>query len=330
MNGLIRASLKNPYAVTVFCLALLLIGFLTLRKIPVDILPVFKSPATQTLTFYRGMPAENIEKSITSRMERGTAQASGMARLESRSIQGVSVIRNFFQPDADASGSLTQINALATLEVPTLPPGTLPPVIMPYDPTATVPACLLALDSPTQSEQSLYDVARYEVRPMVMSNPGAVAPVVFGGKIRAIMMYLDRISMQARGLAPTDVMNAADNYNVFLPNGSIKLGNFDYAMTSNSLFDYVGQMGEIPLRSITGNSSFLRDVATPEDSSFIQSNVVRVNGRRQVYVPVYRQGGASTLDVVDTLKKSVPEMKARLQQAGRRSQGRDRSIRLCT
>jgi multidrug efflux pump subunit AcrB len=309
---LIRASLKNPYAVTVAALALLLLGGLTVQKIPVDILPVFKSPATQALTFYRGMPAENMERAITSRMERGLAQASGMARSESRSIQGVSVIRNYFQPNADPSGSLTQINALSTLEVPTLPPGTLPPVIMPYDPTGTVPACLIALDSPTQGEQSLYDTARYEVRPMVMSNPGAVAPVVFGGKIRAIMMYLDRIRMQARGLAPTDVMNATDNFNVFLPNGSIKVGDYEYAVNSNSLFDYVEQMGDIPLRSDHGNAAFLRDVATPQDSSFIQSNIVRVNGRRQVYVPVYRQGGASTLAVVDTLRKTIPDMKARL------------------
>src|SRR3569833_3064704 len=131
MNGLIRASLKNPYAVTVMALALLLLGYLTLKAIPIDILPVFKSPAVQTLTFYRGMPAEDMEKSITNRMERGTAQASGTERMESRSMQGVSVIRSYFLSDADPSGALTQVNALATLEVPTLPPGTLPPVIMP-------------------------------------------------------------------------------------------------------------------------------------------------------------------------------------------------------
>lgn len=316
MNGLIRASLKNPYAIAVMALAMLLVGWLTLLRIPRDILPVFKSPATQTLTFYRGMPAENMEKAITNRMERGTAQASGMARLESRSIQGVSVVRNYFQTDADPDGALTQINALATLEVPTLPPGTLPPVIMPFDPTGTVPTCLVALDSPNASEQTLYDVARYDVRPMVMSNPGAVAPVVFGGKIRSIMIYLNRIDMQARHLSPTDVMTATDNFNIFLPNGSIKLGDFDYAVNSNSLFDIVEEMDNIPLRNKLGNSAYLRDVATAEDSSFIQTNIVRVNGRRQVYVPVYRQGGASTLDVVDTLRKTLPDIQARLSKPG--------------
>ncbi len=312
MNGLIRISLRNPYAISAMGVALLLVGWLTLQKIPIDILPVFKTPATQTLTFYRGMPAVNMEKAITNRMERGTAQAAGMARLESRSIQGVSIIRNYFQTDVDPAGALTQINALATLEVPTLPPGTLPPVIMPFDPTGTVPVCLVALDSPSESEQALYDVARYDVRPMVMSNPGAVAPVVFGGTIRTIMMYLDRIRMQARQLSPTDVMTATDNFNVFLPNGSIKLGDYEYAVTSNSLFDVVDQMGDVPLHNQHGNATYLRDVAKPADAAFIQTNVVRVNGRRQVYVPVYRQGGASTLNVVSTLRKSLPDIQARL------------------
>ncbi|HEY5311156.1 MAG TPA: efflux RND transporter permease subunit [Pirellulales bacterium] len=315
MNSLIRASLRNPYAVAVMALAILLIGSLTLLRIPIDILPVFNSPAVQTLTFYRGLPAQDMEKSITSRMERGTAQASGTARVESRSIVGVSVVRSYFQTGVDPDGALTQVNSLATLEVPTLPPGTLPPVILPFDPTGTVPVCLVALDSPSESEQTLYDVARYDVRPMIMSNPGAVAPVVFGGTIRAVMVYLDRIRMQARGLAPTDVMNATDSFNVFLPNGSIKIGEFDYAVASNSMFDYVGRMGEIPLRNQSGNASFLRDVASAEDSSFIQTNVVRVNGRRQVYVPVYRQGGASTLLVVNTLRDSLPQMQARLSKS---------------
>jgi multidrug efflux pump subunit AcrB len=147
---------------------------------------------------------------------------------------------------------------------------------------------------------------------MIMTNPGAIAPVVYGGKIRAIMLYLDRMKMQTRRLAPTDVMQAMDNYNVFLPTGSVKLGDMDYAIDSNSMFHYVDQMQGIPLRAEADNAAFLRDVAQPADSSFIQTNIVRVNGRRQVYVPVYRQRGASTLTVVENLKKMIPDMKARL------------------
>ena len=170
----------------------------------------------------------------------------------------------------------------------------------------------MALDSKQEPEAVLYDVGRYEVRNMIANIPGAVAPVVYGGKIRAVMLYLDRIKMQARGLSPTDVMNSMDNYNLFLPTGSVKLGSLDYAVNSNSMFDFVSEMGEMPLRSTYGNAAYMRDVAKPSDSAYIQTNIVRVNGRRQVYVPVYRQLGASTLSVVDTLKKSIPDMTAEL------------------
>lgn len=315
MNGLIRSSLKNPHAVTVACLTILILGVLSVMRIPIDILPVFKSPAVQVLTFYGGMPAEGMEKGITNRMERWVGQSNGMARQESRSIVGASIVRNYFQTGVDPNGALTQVNSLALAAVPNLPPGTLPPVVLPYDPTSTVPVCLVALDSKTETESILYDVGRYEVRNMIMSQPGAVAPVVYGGKIRAVMLYLDRIKMQARGLAPTDVMHAMDNSNIFLPNGSVKMGDYDYAIASNSMYDMVDAMGNMPLRSEVGNASYVKDVADPKDAAFIQTNVVHVNGRRQVYIPVYRQLGASTLNVVGSIRESLEAMQAKLSRS---------------
>src|SRR4051812_34670245 len=253
MNGLILFSLRNPIAVTVMSLAAALLGSLAAFTIPVDILPVFRSPAVQVLTFYGGMPAASIEKNITSRMERGVVQASGGRRLESRSIVGVSIVRNYFRSSVDRSGALTESNSLAGWEYPTMPPGTLPPVVLPFDPTSTTPVALLALDSPSQGEAALFDTGRYEVRPMVMSQPGAMAPLVYGGKVRAVMLYLDRMKLQARHLSPLDVLKAVDDYNVFLPTGSAKFGRTDYAIDSNSMFDLVGNMGSIPLRNEHGN-----------------------------------------------------------------------------
>jgi multidrug efflux pump subunit AcrB len=312
MNGLIRASLRNPYAVTVAMLTIVVFGILTLRMIPIDILPVFKSPAVQVLTFYGGMPAESVEKDITNRMERWTGQAAGTSRQESRSIVGASIVRNYYRADIDPNGALTQVNSLASAAIPNLPPGTLPPVILPFDPTSTTPACIVALDSKSQSESILYDTGRYEVRNMIMAVPGAVAPVVYGGKLRAVLAYLDRAKLQARNLSPLDVMKALDSYNLFLPAGDAKFGGTDYAIDSNSMYDLVDRMGDIPLRTEHGNATYLKDVALPTDANFIQTNVVRVNGRRQVYIPVYRQLGSSTLSVVDNLKETVPGMKARL------------------
>ena len=312
MNGVIRASLRNPYAVTVGVLTIIILGVIAVRSIPIDILPVFKSPAVQVLTFYGGMPAESVEKDITSRMERWTGQAAGTARQESRSIVGASIIRNYYRSDTDPNGALTAVNSLASAAIPNLPPGTLPPVILPFDPTSSTPACLIALDSKTQSESILYDTGRYEVRNFIMAVPGAVAPVVYGGKLRAVLAYLDREKLQARNLSPLDVMNALDRYNLFLPTGDAKFGATDYAIDSNSMYDLIERMGDIPIKTEHGNAIYLRDVAKPKDANFIQTNVVRVNGRRQVYIPVYRQAGSSTLSVVSSLKTAVTGMEDRL------------------
>ncbi|MGH7136239.1 MAG: efflux RND transporter permease subunit, partial [Pirellulales bacterium] len=316
MNGLIRASIRNPIAVTVMSLVVAVLGSLAAYSLPIDILPVFRSPAVQVLVFYGGMPAASIEKNITSRLERGVVQATGGRRLESRSIVGVSIVRDYFRSNTDRSGALTECNSLAGWEYPTMPPGTLPPVVLPYDPTSATPVCLIALDSDTHGEAALFDVGRYEVRPQIMSQPGAISPLVYGGKVRAILLYLDRVRLQARGLSPQDVMKAVDEYNVFLPTGSAKFGQTDYAIDSNSMFDAVGNMTQIPLRNHYGNAAYVADVATPKDASFIQTNVVRVNGKRQVYIPVFRQLGSSTLDVVGTLKKSLPSMASRLTRDG--------------
>ncbi|QEL19606.1 efflux RND transporter permease subunit [Limnoglobus roseus] len=312
MTGLIRFSLGNPRAITVLMFTIAFGGLASVAVIPADILPVYKSPAVQVLTFYGGMSATNVEADITSRMERWTGQAAGTQRQESRSIVGASIIRNYYSDDTDPSSALTQVNSLATASIPTLPPGTLPPVILPYDPTSATPVGLVALNSTTQGESILFDTARYQVRNMIMASPGANAPVVYGGKARTVLAYLDRGRLQARNLSPTDVMDALDRSNIFLPAGDAKLGGTDYALDSNSMYELVDRMGDIPVRSDAKGVVFLKDVATPKDASLVQTSVVRVDTRRQVYIPVYRQQGSSTLGVVENLKANLPDMKARL------------------
>ncbi len=325
MKGLIKASLENPHAVIVMGLAIVVLGVLTVLAVPVDILPVFKSPAVQVLTFYGGMPAEGIEKDITNRMERWTGQGNGMKMQESRSILGASIVRNYFFDDIDPDGALTQVNSLALATLPNLPPGTLPPVVLPFDPTSTTPVCVIALDSPSETEAMLYDVGRYQVRNYIMQVKGASAPVVIGGKLRAVMLYVDQTKLQARGLSPAEIMDAVEKFNIFFPSGDVKIGDKDFALSSNSMFKWVENkwegskliegMGNIPLKTRTGNSMYLRDVAEPKDAAFIQTNVVRVNGRRQVYIPIYRQVGASTLDVVENLRSQLKSMESRISGA---------------
>jgi multidrug efflux pump subunit AcrB len=312
MQHLIRLALARPHTVTVGALAVVVLGLLCAASIPIDILPVNRSPAVQVLTFYGGMPAAVVDRTISSRLERNTGQAAGRVRQESRSILGASIIRNYFGHDVDPNNALTQVNSLATACAKSLPPGTDPPVILPFDPTGTTPVCVVALDSPTHSEATLYDVGRYEVRNMIMGLPGANAPAVHGGRMRAILAYIDRHKLEARGLSPLDVVEALDAYNLFLPTGDARFGEIDYAIDSNAMFQAVEDMGDIPLRTESGNATYLRDVARPADSSLMQTSLVRVDGRRQVYIPVYRQVGASTLEVVDRLKSSVGDMTQRL------------------
>ena len=320
MYSLLRFSLGNPRAVTVLTLTVVIAGAVVLGLIPgtksliaADILPTYRTPAVQILTFYGGMSPTSVESGITARMERGTGQAAGMVRQESRSLLGVSIIRNYYADDIDPASAITQVNSLATTEIPTLPPGTLPPVILPYDPTSATPVCLVALNSKTQTESALYDAARYQVRVMIMSSRGANAPVVFGGKLRTILVYLEPSRLQAHGLSPVDVMQALDKFNIFIPAGDAKFGAYNYTFASNAMYPTVEQMNEIPIKTdASGRTVFLKEVGTPKDASAIQTNVVRVDGRRQVYIPVYRQAGYSTLAVVDNLKGNLPEMKERL------------------
>jgi multidrug efflux pump subunit AcrB len=312
MNGLIRFSLGNWYAVVVMVLSIGVLGSLMVISIPIDILPAFKSPAVQVLTFYGGMPALDVENDITNRMERWTGQSAGKDHQESRSIVGASIVRNYYTEDIDPNGAVSEVISLTTAAVPYLPPGTLPPVVRKFDPTGTTPVCIVALDSEKEPESILYDSGRYEVRNYIMNVKGADAPVVYGGRLRAVLAYMNREKMQARNLSPDNLMTAIDNFNVFLPTGSAKFGHTDYALDSNSLYELVERMGDIPVKTVDGNTVFLRDVAEPKDASLIQTNIVRVNGRRQVYIPVYRQMGASTLRVVDKLKEEVPEIKDKL------------------
>ena len=316
MKGLIRASLNNPFAVTVMTLTILLLGGLSVAMIPIDILPAFHSPAVQVLTFYSGMPPQDVEMDITNRIERWTNMAAGSRKQDSRSILGCSIVRNYFYADTSAGEALTSVNSLALSTMPTMPPGTLPPVVLPFDPTSTTPVCLVALNSDRYGEKTLHDVGQYEVRNQIMTIRGAVSPVVFGGKVRAIQVYVDRTRMQARRLAPQDVMKAVEDSNVFLPTGEAILGGMDYFLDSNALFRNVPDMAQIPLRTEHGNRGFVGDVAKPEDDAMIQTTIVRVNGRKQVYIPVMRQMGASTLTVVNTLKSQINDMMARLTKPG--------------
>lgn len=309
---MVRAALRNPHAVIVLALAILVIGLTAITRLPTDILPTFKTPAVQILTFYPGMPAEVMEKDITTRLERWTGQANGVARQESKSMVGVSVVKDFFREDVDPNTAMSQVTSLAMSDLYYLPPGTIPPMVMPFDPTASIPLVLISVSSPTFDETKLYDVAYFDLRNRLQSITGVIAPAVYGGKLRRILAYVDREKAQVRGLSPLDVINSIRNYNVMIPTGNAKFGALDYQINANGMVKTVAELNDLPLNVGSGPPTYIRDVANVEDSNQIQSNVVRVDGKRQVYIPIYRQPGANTIAVVDGIKAQLKPILERI------------------
>ncbi len=309
MTGL---GLRNPYLVVVFALLLVVLGSVSYSLLPNDLLPIFKTPAVQVLTLYPGMPVEVMEKDITSRISRWTGQSNGMVSQESKTLTGVSVVRDFFGEDVDPNSALSQVTSLAMSDLYYLPPGTVPPMVMPYDPTASLPLCLLAVSSPRFNETELYDIAYFDLRNRLSGIPGVIAPAVFGGKIRRILIHGDPDRMRARDLSLMDLANAVQKYNVMIPLGSMKIGERDFQFDINGMVTRVEELNDVVVKFDGGKPIFLRDVAEAKDTSQIQTNIVRVDQKRQLYVPIYRQPGSNTIRVVDAVKEALPQIQSRM------------------
>jgi multidrug efflux pump subunit AcrB len=309
---LIKASLKNPYMVAALCIMLMVLGALTIVKIPVDILPVFKAPAVQVLTYYQGMPASSVEKTITNRVERWVNQSPGAARVQSKSVVGVSTVKIFFRDDVDPNAALTMTNSLALGTLPTLPPNTLPPVVLPFDPTATLPLGILTVQNAEMDEAHVKDIARIDVRNMLGAVPGCVAPVVVGGKDRTILIYLNQEKLQARNLSPLDVVEALRQGNQMITPGTAYFGDNQVLLDTNLMVTDVKEINDFPIRIKPGDSVYLRDVGEARDSYTTQTSRVRIDGRREVYVPIYRQQGASSLSVANGVKDYIASMEESL------------------
>jgi multidrug efflux pump subunit AcrB len=305
---IVKAALKNPYAVAVLALMIVVLGTMSVLAIPKDILPVFKTPAVQVLTFYQGMPASSVEKTITNRIERWVNQAPGARLVESKSLPGVSVVKIYFRDDIDPNAALTLTTSLAQGTLPTLPPNTLPPVVLPFDPTGTLPLGILTVNNPTLDEAHIKDLGRIDVRNMLGSVPGTVAPVVVGGKDRTILIYLRPRDMWSRKVSPLDVVRAIQHGNLMVTPGTGYYGDNQVLLDTNAMVDKVEELNDFPIRMQPGDYVYLRDIGHAEDSYAIQTSRVRINGKSQVFVPIYRQGGASSLAVANGVKAKVPEI----------------------
>ncbi len=316
---MVKWAIKYPHGVLVLVLAIILIGGRVIPLMATDILPTYKKPAVQILTMYPGMPAENVEKDITSRIQRWTGQSVGIEHQEAKSMLGVSIVKDFFHEEIDPDAAMAQVSAYAISDLYYLPPGTWSPMMMPFDPTATFPLCLLAVSSERDAagqliydETALYDIAYFELRNKMQSISGVVAPAVYGGKLRRILAYIDPRALEARGLSNMNVVDALNNNNIFIPVGAARIGGIDYLLESNALPHDVEEMNDYPVKLDGDRMVRIKDVADVQDSAEIQSNIVRIDGARQAYIPIYRQPGANTIQIVDTVKEKLEPIKARL------------------
>ena len=303
-----RFAIRTPYFIVVACLIIAILGVVSVSRMPVDMFPSINIPVVVVATFYSGMPPEQVENSITFRLERFLTLGSGIEHIESRSLTGVSIIKVFFHPGTDPDAAVAMVGGLATAEMSRLPPGTLPPVVLKFD-ASSLPVCLLTLGGQGLSETQLKDVAQNVIRNQLAGVPGASVPQPFGGRGRQMMLYADPFKLEAHQLSIMDVVRTIGESNVILPAGDVQIGRYDYNIYTNSMLGGVADINRVPLKMVGQSPVRVSDIGEAKDAQTLQYNIVRVNGQRSVYLPILKQGGDSnTIEVVDGIRNKVRKL----------------------
>jgi multidrug efflux pump subunit AcrB len=305
-GSVVELALRRPYTFIVMAMLILLATPLTLKRMATDIFPEIDIPVVSVVWNFRGLSPQEMGNRITGQTERSlTTTVSDIEHIESTSLAGVAVIKIFFQPNANIQTALAQVVAIAQTQVRQLPPGTTPPLIIKYS-ASSIPVIQLALSSPTLPEQAVFDSAINQLRPQLVTIPGVAIPFPYGGKQRFISVDLDLQALQARGLSPADAVNALNAQNLILPSGTFKMGDTEYNVSLDASPDAIAGLNDLPVRTANGTTVYMRDVAQVRDGFQPQTNVVRRDGERGVLLSVLKNGGASTLDIVDNLQRLLP------------------------
>jgi multidrug efflux pump subunit AcrB len=301
-------AIRNPFFILVVCLIIAVVGVTSVARMPVDMFPAINIPVVVVATFYSGMPPEQIETDITSRFERFFTLGSGIEHIESRSLPGVSIIKVYFQPGTNPDSAVTTISNLAMAQLRRLPPGTLPPVVLKFD-ASSLPVCLVTFKGEGFTEARLRDLAQFQVRNQIASVPGASVPQPFGGKYRQIMVYTDPYKLESHEMSLMDVVRAINSANLILPAGDVQIGPLDYNIYTNSQLSSVEDIDQLPVKMSGQSPVRVEDIGHAEDANTIQTNLVRVDGQKSVYIPVMKQGGdTNTIAVVDGVKQQLQHL----------------------
>ena len=309
---LIRTALRRPYTFVVMAMLIALGGVASIRKTPTDIFPAIDIPVVSIIWSYGGLQPDEMEKRIVNNFERFlTTIVSDIDHVESQTLTGIAVIKMYLQPGANVAQAISQTTAVAQTSVRSMPPGTVPPLIMQYSATS-VPIMQVALESATLSEQQLFDYGVNYIRSEISTIPGAQIPFPYGGKQRQIMVDIDPARLHALGVSPRDIQTAITAQNVILPSGTAKLGVNEYPIVIAASPETLEELASIPLKTVDGRTIYVRDVANVRDGAAPQTNLVHVEGRKSVLMTIMKNGDASTLEVNARIRDAIPRALERL------------------
>ncbi|MEM5338299.1 efflux RND transporter permease subunit [Paraburkholderia azotifigens] len=309
---IVNLALKRPYTFIVMAILIVLATPFVLFTTPVDVLPEINIPVVSIIWNYTGLSAQDMANRITSVNERSlTTTVNDIEHIESQSLAGIAIIKLFLQPNANIQTAIAQTVAVEQAQLKQMPPGATPPLVISYS-ASSIPVIQLGLSSPRLSEQELNDTALNFLRPQLVTIPGAAVPYPYGGKSRLISVDLDTRALLAKGLTPLDVVNAVNAQNLILPTGTAKIGPKEYTVNMNGSPTTVAGLNDIPVRTVNGATTYLREVAHVRDGFSPQTNIVRENGRRGVLISILKTGSASTLSIVNTLRDLLPNAQAAL------------------
>src|SRR5580700_7675795 len=300
---IVALALRRPYTFVVMAIVLILLTPLVIIRMPVDVLPDIDIPVISVVWTYAGMAPEEIADRIVSNSERSlTIAVNDVEHIESQSLNGIGVIKIFFQPNANIQTALAQTTAMSQTILRSLPPGTVPPLVISYSASST-PIVQLGLSSKTLPEQQLFDLGNNFLRTQLATVPGAATPYPYGGKLRQIQVDLDIPRLQANGLSPNDIVNAVNAQNLILPAGTAKIGLLEYQVEMNGDPQTIAELNDLPVKTIHGSTIYMRDVAHIRDGFAPQTNIVRMDGSRGALMSMLKVGSASTITIVQGVKR---------------------------
>src|ERR1700687_4415436 len=323
---IVRLALRRPYTFIVLALLIVLLGVFTILRTPTDIFPAINIPVVSTIWSYVGLPPEDMASRIVANAERyAQTTVNDVEHTESQSLPGISVVKYFFQPNVNEDLSYAQITGVSQTLLRQAPPGTTPPFILAYN-ASTVPILQLALESSTLSEATLFDLGNSIIRPGLSTVQGASLPYPYGGKQRQVQVDIDPEALRSKGLSAADVSNAIGAQNLIIPAGTEKIGGIEYNIRLNSSPLKVEELNNVPIRTVKGTVVFVRDVGNVHDGSNPQTTLVRVAGRHAVLMSVLKTGSASTLQVIDEVKRLLPGIQTQLPESFRITVTGDQSL----